>query len=871
MVLFTRRTSDPHTTTTKHQRPRSHTSATPSAHAINPQYPPTPARPSTSHRSNVASPTFKHPTQPPRDPLPPLPPIPSSQQPGKMNLEPHSRSATPASAFRVGPRIEVDHANDASGEPIVQDFAVPESYRPAGYREPESEMSEEDEYDEDENVPPPINSRRGMHVPSRTSSSTPRKSESAPRKLQRKIREAREKSKPVTSGSSSVTTPDSRELRSSTGSIVSEDTSASSIYNPPTTTNLPPLQAQGPLEEADDHLTPLSEDDPGSFDLLQPSTDASVQTYSLETRSEEIFSRAHLLAIFASPPLLLRFSSFLTTFRPSSVSLLVYYLDALKALRAINYANAIAEALAPISGVGGEYDFSQQPARPTINVALEEKARMAFDALVKEDLPAFVTHVWIQTVSLSVQRRITGTLAPHLREASEGLAEVFCLTDPSRRDNPIVFASEEFHRTTQYGVNYAIGRNCRFLQGPRTNPHSVARIRAAMEAGKEHSETFLNYRRDGSPFLNLLMIAPLFDSRGALRYFIGAQVDISGLAKDCSDLEGLQEMLEKEADEQSENFGAGHERDEGKKDEFQELAEMLNTSELATVRRFGGKMHREPLSYDGDDAVSIASNRPRLLLKDPTEEMVRSVRVSGKMNGRLEGIYSHYLLIRPYPSLRILFCSPSLRVPGMLQSPFLSRVGGSARVREELRTALAEGRGVTAKIRWISSLRSNHSTTASVSSAGGFDVGAHGNGGVNGAGGKEPHPASPAAAAAANQGAEEGRARWIHCTPLLGANGAVGVWMVVLVDDERSNPTRRFRPAPPVPAARGERLEEYQRRYGGGGGGGVRPKHVELLPEGGERTGSLTLGRRMSVGNGLDRGRDRAGSLAASEGESFAF
>jgi hypothetical protein len=62
--------------------------------------------------------------------------------------------------------------------------------------------------------------------------------------------------------------------------------------------------------------------------------------------------------------------------------------------------------------------------------------------MVQNDLPAYITHVYIQTVSLSITRRIIGTLPPHLREASEGLAEVFCLTDPSRPDNPIVFASE---------------------------------------------------------------------------------------------------------------------------------------------------------------------------------------------------------------------------------------------------------------------------------------------------------------------------------------------------------------------------------------------------------------------------------------------
>jgi hypothetical protein len=45
---------------------------------------------------------------------------------------------------------------------------------------------------------------------------------------------------------------------------------------------------------------------------------------------------------------------------------------------------------------------------------------------------------------------------------------------------------------------------------------------------------------------------------------------------------------------------------------------------------------------------------------------------------------------------------------------------------------------------------------------------------------------------------EEGRPRWIHCTPLLGQSGAVGVWMIVLIDEDRYGPSRRFRQAPPI-------------------------------------------------------------------------
>ncbi|MCJ1287479.1 hypothetical protein MMC26_006831 [Xylographa opegraphella] len=249
---------------------------------------------------------------------------------------------------------------------------------------------------------------------------------------------------------------------------------------------LTPLQTKAPAESFTE-LEPLEEDDPHSYDLVPPPLEGRTG-FSLEARSEQMFSRNHLRVIFSDPALLLRFTAFLSTHRPQSVPVLIYYLDAVKALKAIAYANAVAEALEPING----YEFTEHPARSTVNTILEDKASKAFDVLVSEDLPAYITHQYVQIVSQSITRRVTGTLAPHLREASEGLAEVFCLTDPSRPDNPIIFASEEFHRTTQYGMNYAIGRNCRFLQGPKTNPASVRRLRNANEAGKEHCEVFLN-------------------------------------------------------------------------------------------------------------------------------------------------------------------------------------------------------------------------------------------------------------------------------------------------------------------------------------------------------------------------------------------
>ena len=86
----------------------------------------------------------------------------------------------------------------------------------------------------------------------------------------------------------------------------------------------------------------------------------------------------------------------------------------------------------------------------------------------------------------------------------------------------------------------------------------------------------------------------------------------------------------------------------------------------------------------------------------------------------------------------------------------MARIGGSNRVRDELTQAFADGRGVTAKVRWVT---------------------------------KQDN---------------EGRNRWIHCTPLQGSNGSIGVWMVVIVDEETSE--KRYKMAPPVdPTTRSSR------------------------------------------------------------------
>lgn len=179
-------------------------------------------------------------------------------------------------------------------------------------------------------------------------------------------------------------------------------------------------------------LAPVDE-----FDLAAPVQDANY-LHSIETLADLLVAGDHLKNIFADPSSLLDFTSYLSACRPKSIPMLMYYLDATEAIKAVNYAITIAGALEPITG----HDFTSTSVTTTMNSELEDKAKKAFNVLVQEELPGFVTQLYVQTIKSSMIKRIMGPSAQPMRGAPEGLLEVFCLTDPSRPDHPIVFASQ---------------------------------------------------------------------------------------------------------------------------------------------------------------------------------------------------------------------------------------------------------------------------------------------------------------------------------------------------------------------------------------------------------------------------------------------
>ena len=100
------------------------------------------------------------------------------------------------------------------------------------------------------------------------------------------------------------------------------------------------------------------------------------------------------------------------------------------------------------------------------------------------------------------------------------------ISDPRLPANPIIAANASFCELTGYPRHEVIGHNCKFLAGTATEPWLTERIGEGIRRREPVLVEILNYKRDRTPFRNAVLVAPIFDPGGELRYFIGSQVEL---------------------------------------------------------------------------------------------------------------------------------------------------------------------------------------------------------------------------------------------------------------------------------------------------------------------------------------------------------
>jgi len=298
-------------------------------------------------------------------------------------------------------------------------------------------------------------------------------------------------------------------------------------------------------------------------------------------------------------------------------------------------------------------------------------------------------------------------------------------------------------------------------------------------------------RRDGTPFANLLMCAPLRDDKGTIRYFIGCQCDVTGLVIEGMGIESFRSLLQQDRRNDLENQSQKNDKKVWSASRNREALLKLQELSMTFSQDESDIVNRNSRAGDDSDAGSVKSNVPTSVRnRGQTKRVIEGNEIDGLnfsqlhvSNGRtpgLPGVYRHvssnppryktfptilsriqkktllttnhtqYLLVRPYPSLQIIFSSPSLRLPGLLRTHLFTKIGGPSQTISALEQAFKDGASVTAKVLWL------------------------------------PKASQPGER---GRGPGEVKPRFIRCTPLLGSDDRVGVWMIILVpvDGESGN------------------------------------------------------------------------------------
>ncbi|UPG88456.1 PAS domain-containing protein [Luteibacter aegosomaticola] len=108
-----------------------------------------------------------------------------------------------------------------------------------------------------------------------------------------------------------------------------------------------------------------------------------------------------------------------------------------------------------------------------------------------------------------------------LQDTLQAIAASVVLVDAQAPDLPIAYVNRRFEQLTGYTARECIGRNCRFLQGPDTDPAAVEAIRRAIGLRQATQVVLRNYRKNGDAFDNELFLSPIFDAEGRLRWILG--------------------------------------------------------------------------------------------------------------------------------------------------------------------------------------------------------------------------------------------------------------------------------------------------------------------------------------------------------------
>lgn len=169
----------------------------------------------------------------------------------------------------------------------------------------------------------------------------------------------------------------------------------------------------------------------------------------------------------------------------------------------------------PERPVGEQAERSRRPVLrpPAAPVAVDPSRPDAAVAVPAQDCPPPAT--------------VPGGLSALLVRAVDGSVSGVTVVDVQAPDSPLLYVNDAFEAMTGYSSADVLGRNCRLLQGPATDPEAVAAMSRAVARGEQHRAVLRNHRKDGSAWWNEVHLSPVLDEQGRLTHYLGYQHDVT--------------------------------------------------------------------------------------------------------------------------------------------------------------------------------------------------------------------------------------------------------------------------------------------------------------------------------------------------------
>ncbi len=111
-----------------------------------------------------------------------------------------------------------------------------------------------------------------------------------------------------------------------------------------------------------------------------------------------------------------------------------------------------------------------------------------------------------------------------LSMAVEQSPESIVMTDIDAR---LVYVNEAFVRNTGYSRDEALGKNPRILQSGRTPPETFEAMWTDLTQGKTWKGILFNRRKDGSDYVEFVIVTPIHEADGRVTHYVAVKEDIT--------------------------------------------------------------------------------------------------------------------------------------------------------------------------------------------------------------------------------------------------------------------------------------------------------------------------------------------------------